>query len=73
MSDPPKVVHFERSDRGATTFFDADEKVDRIIKQFDVSGDKMISVEEFVTGFSQCLHDVGHCSHLPPESKDDIY
>ncbi|KAG5579018.1 hypothetical protein H5410_049645 [Solanum commersonii] len=29
----------------------------RIIKQFDVSGDEMISVEEFVTGFSQCLHD----------------
>ncbi|MCD7448884.1 hypothetical protein HAX54_046978 [Datura stramonium] len=52
---------------------DADEKVDRIIKQFDESGDEMISVEEFVTGFSQCLHDVGHQSHLPPESKDDIY
>ncbi|XP_055807636.1 sodium/calcium exchanger NCL1-like [Solanum dulcamara] len=52
---------------------DADEKVDRIIKQFDASGGEMISVEEFVTGFSQCLHDEGHHSHLSLESKDEIY
>uniref|UniRef100_M1BX15 EF-hand domain-containing protein n=1 Tax=Solanum tuberosum TaxID=4113 RepID=M1BX15_SOLTU len=60
MVDPPKVVHFERSVTGATTFLDVDEKVDKIIKQFDVSGDEMIIVEEFVIGFSQCLHNVGH-------------
>ncbi|KAK4363968.1 hypothetical protein RND71_015326 [Anisodus tanguticus] len=47
---------------------DLDEKVDRIIKQFDVSGDEMISVEEFITGFSQYLH-----HSLSPESKDYIY
>ncbi|XP_060198209.1 sodium/calcium exchanger NCL2-like [Lycium barbarum] len=48
---------------------DDDEKVDRIIKQFDVSRDEMISMEEFVTGFSQCLNP----SHLSPESKEDIF
>ncbi|XP_060200714.1 sodium/calcium exchanger NCL2-like isoform X1 [Lycium barbarum] len=48
---------------------DADEKVDRIIKQFDVSRDEMISMEEFVTGFSQCLNP----SHLSSESKEDIF
>ncbi|CAN4117691.1 unnamed protein product [Withania somnifera] len=52
---------------------DTDEKVDRIIEQFDASGDEMISVEEFITGFSRGLHDVGHHSHLSPESKNDIY
>ncbi|WMV51211.1 hypothetical protein MTR67_044596 [Solanum verrucosum] len=51
---------------------DADETVERIIKQFDASGDEMISVEEFVTRFSRCLHNVGHHSHFSPESKEDI-
>ena len=51
---------------------DADETVERIIKQFDASGGEMISVEEFVTGFSQSLHNVGHHSNLSQESRDDI-
>ncbi|KAJ8556066.1 hypothetical protein K7X08_022824 [Anisodus acutangulus] len=51
-----------------TAPLDLDEKVDRIIKQFDVSGDEMISVEEFIMGFSQYLH-----HSLSPESKDYIY
>ncbi|KAI3466071.1 hypothetical protein Pfo_022734 [Paulownia fortunei] len=53
--------------------YDADTAVSKIMEELDISGDQLISEEEFVTGLSKWLNTIYNLNHNSEESEDDIY
>lgn len=58
------------------TNFDEEKEVEQVLQVFDLDGDKRISKEEFVSGFTKWLHQTQHAlekQYFSRKSMKNIY